>query len=194
MPDEDSEKTGKEETAAESTEGHDSSEETGEGQGEVEDLERLVEELEDALEHRKERIEELESKLRRSRADFQNYKKRAKERMEKTERRTREEVIESFLKVRDDVERALESDGDVESIKEGLEMTLDRFDSLMEREGVQKTDHSEFDPERHEAIASIEAPDLEGGEIVEVHRPGFESDERVIRPARVTVAEDEEEN
>lgn len=165
--------------------------EAGEGTGES--GEGLEEELRDALEHRKERIEELEAKLKRCRADFQNYKKRTKKKMESAEQRAREEVIESFLKVRDDIERALKSEGDVESVEQGLEMTLDRFDSLMEKEGVRKTDHSEFDPERHEAIASIEAPDLEDGEIVEVHQPGFESEESVLRPARVTVAEDEEE-
>lgn len=164
-----------------------------EAPGEERDLETYVEELEDALEHRKERIEELESRVRRLQADFQNYKKRAKRKREELEERAGEELLERFLRVRDDLERALDAEGDADSIKEGVRITLDRFDSILEGEEVEPVDTSEFDPERHEAVARIPAPDVDAGDIVEVHRQGFERGDRVIRPARVTVAEEDEE-
>lgn len=160
--------------------------------GEGRNLETHVAELEDALEHRQERIEELESRVVRLQADFQNYKKRAKARLEEAGERASEDLLKKFLNVRDDLERALDAEGDAESIREGIRITLDRFDHILESENVEPVDASAFDPERHEAIAQIPAPDLDEGDIVDVHRQGFERKGRVIRPARVTVAEKEE--
>lgn len=151
-------------------------------------LEEYVGKLEDALAHREEKIDELESRVRHLMADFQNYKKRAKRRVEEAERRGREDVIESMLRVRDDLERALETGGDLGAVEGGLKMTLRRFDSLLDGEGVREIDVSGFDPEKHEVVALVERSDFEDDEIVEVHRAGFESEESVLRPARVTVA------
>ncbi|WP_114575412.1 nucleotide exchange factor GrpE [Saliphagus sp. LR7] len=148
--------------------------------------------LQERLEEREAEIEELESKLKRKQADFQNYKKRAEKRREQVEERATEDLVGRLVGVRDDLKRALEEEsGDVEALREGVEMTVREFDRLLEDEGVAEIDPdpgSDVDPQRHQVMVRVES-DRPEGTVDEVFAAGYEMGEKVIREAQVTVSD-----
>jgi len=157
---------------------------------EVADLEAELAEREAELEARDEAVEELESKLTRARADFQNYKKRTKQREEEIRDRATEDLVERLLDVRDNLVRAVEQDEDVE-VRDGVEATLATFDRVLDGENVSAIEPDvggDVDPERHEVVHRTES-DEPAGAIDQVYRPGYEMAGKVLRPAQVTVSE-----
>jgi molecular chaperone GrpE len=165
----------------------------------VEELEARLEELDperveslrERLDEREEEIEDLRARLKRKQADFQNFKKRAEKKRERIQERATEDLVERILGVRDNLRRAIENDHpDVESLKEGLEMTLREFDRVLESEDVSEIDPEpggEVDPQRHEVMMQVDSDRPEGA-IVEVYRPGYEMAGEVVRTAQVTVS------
>lgn len=155
-----------------------------------------IEALETELDEREDRIEELESRLKRTQADFQNYKKRAKKRREQVEKRATEDLVTRLLDVRDNLKRAVEEDSeDVASLQEGVEMTLLEFDRVLEGEDVNEIapePGTETDPQRHEVMLRVESDQPENT-VAEVYTPGYEMGEKVLRAAQVTVSEGTEE-
>jgi molecular chaperone GrpE len=138
----------------------------------------------------RERTDDLESRLRRKQADFQNYKKRQKERMAEERERATEDLVERLLDVRDNLARALETDEDAD-IRGGIESTLAQFDRELDRENVDRIEPEPgdtVDPVRHEVLATVPSGESEDA-IADIHRPGYEMAGRVLRPAQVTVSE-----
>ncbi|WP_135820232.1 nucleotide exchange factor GrpE [Halostella litorea] len=159
---------------------------------ERDEYEERAAELEDELAERDEDVEDLEDRLKRKQADFQNYKKRAKKRQDQIRDRATEDLVERLLDVRDNLNRAVEDDhDDVESIREGVEMTLKEFDRVLEDEEVAEIDPdpgSEVDPQRHEVMMRVES-DQPADAIAEVYTPGYEMSDKVLRTAQVTVSD-----
>ena len=138
-----------------------------------------------------ERIDDLEGKLTRKQADFQNFKKRQQKKLEQQQARATESLVEDLLPVRDNLARALEQDSDAD-IREGVEGTLRELDSVLADEGVERIEPEpgeEPDPERHEVLMRVKS-DRPAGTIEELYRPGYEMGEKVIRTAQVTVSEE----
>lgn len=135
----------------------------------------------------RERLEDLQ----RLQAEFFNYKRRVERDRDLGRVRTIHEVLMTLLPVLDDIHAAREA-GDLTSgpfaaIAEKLEAALAKY-------GLQRYGESGeiFDPEWHEALMHVEAELPEGTEhptIVQVLQPGYRSDDTVIRPARVSVAD-----
>ncbi len=153
--------------------------------------EALAEELEAERADYEERIDELESKLTRKQADFQNFKKRQQKKLDQQRARATEDLVERLLPVRDNLARALEQDGDAD-IREGVEQTLGELDRVLEDEGVERIEPEageDPDPERHEVLMRVES-DRPAGVIDELYRPGYEMGDRVIRTAQVTVSQE----
>lgn len=153
-------------------------------------LRRRVAALEGQVESLEAEIDDLESRLARKQADFENYKKRQKERMAEEKQRATEDLVERLLDVRDNLERALEQ-GEGADIRGGVETTLSQFDEQFQRENVERIDPEvgeQVDPKRHEALATI-ASDQPEGTIAEVHRPGYEMSGKLIRAAQVAVSD-----
>jgi molecular chaperone GrpE len=149
-----------------------------------------VDRLEDQLAETRERADDLESRLARKQADFQNYKKRQKERLAEEKQRATEDFVTRLLDVRDNLERALEQDESTD-IRGGVESTLDQFDQQLDRENVEPIDPdvgAETDPRRHEVLATI-ASDQPEDTIAQIHRPGYVMGEKVLRPAQVAVSD-----
>jgi molecular chaperone GrpE len=73
---------------------------------------------------------------------------------------------------------------------EGLRAVLEQMDGILARQGVRRigAPGEAFDPERHEAVAVRESADAPDRTVLGVERSGFESGERVVRPAQVVVA------
>lgn len=134
-----------------------------------------------------ERLEDL----RRLQAEYVNYKKRVDRDRDLARDRGVTQVLEALLPVLDDIHAAREH-GDLEggpfaAIADKLENTLGRFGvSTVGAKG------EEFDPAIHEALMHVEADlpeDATTTTVVQVIQPGFKMGERVVRPARVSVAD-----
>jgi molecular chaperone GrpE len=136
------------------------------------------------------RAEELEERLKRKQAEFQNYKRRQEREREKLRERATEAFVERVVDVRDDLVRALAQDEDAD-LRAGLEGTLATFDEVLAEEGVQPIEPDpgdEVDPVRHEVLMR-EASDRPEGTVVTTYRPGYEMADRVVQTAQVTVSE-----
>lgn len=145
-------------------------------------LDKVVEVLE------KEKAEYLDS-LKRLKAEFENYQKRVEK--ESTERAKfgSEDLILKLLKLKDSFERALEHAKDDEFGK-GIKMILNELDKILEEEGVKIVEviGKEFDAMKHEAIGFAKG---EKDKIVEEVEKGYELFEKIIRPAKVKVGQEE---
>ena len=130
-----------------------------------------------------ERNQQLESQLKRALADYQNLERRIEEERKILSQLSCAILVEKFLPVLDNLENAQKHLND-----QGLEMVIRQFKDVLSQEGVEEipTEEVHFDPKFHEAIEVTEGPD-EGG-IVKVIRKGYKINNKVIRPAQVTVA------
>jgi molecular chaperone GrpE len=158
---------------------------------EISSLRLRVENLEADLDAREEQIDDLESKLRRKQADFQNYKKRMEQRREEEKQRATEDLVERLLDVRDNLVRALDQDEETD-IRDGVEKTRETFDRVLGEENVTPIEPdpgTEVDPKRHEVLQKVPS-DRPAGTIEDVYRPGYEMADKVLRAAQVTVSDD----
>jgi molecular chaperone GrpE len=144
---------------------------------------------EEAATLRRER-DDLESRLKRKQAEFQNYKKRQQDRLERQRARATEDLVEDLLEVRDNLSRALEQDENAD-IREGVEATFRGLDDVLDGQGVEPIEPepgTETDPKRHEVLLRVKS-DEPAGTVAELHRPGHEMAGKVLRTAQVTVAD-----
>jgi molecular chaperone GrpE len=155
-------------------------------------LRARAEELEGELDDREERIDDLESKLKRKQADFKNFKKRMERKREQERERATEDLVTRLLDVRDNLDRALEQDGDTD-IRSGLETTVRQFDEVLDQENVERIEPEpaeEVDPHVHEVLVRVDSDQPEGT-VAELHRPGYRMADKVLREAQVTVSDGE---
>ena len=152
-------------------------------------LGRTVEHLDTTVTEQRERATDLEDRLRRKQAEFKNYKRRQKERMEEERERATEDLVERLLAVRDNLQRALDTDESAD-IRGGIESTLAQFDRELDRENVEIIEPAPgdaVDPGRHEVLATVPSGQPQDA-IADIHRPGYEMAGKVLRPAQVTVS------
>ncbi len=141
----------------------------------------------------REELEEWKDRALRLEAEMDNFRKRLQRLAEERIAADRERLLRDFLEVADDLARALSIDGaDVESIRQGVELTHRSLMNLMSREGVSRieADGQPFDPAWHEAVGTVPAQRVgkEPDTVVHVVRPGYRIGDRLLRPARVIVA------
>jgi len=163
-------------------------------------------EAEPATEEQSE-VEALQAKLKesqeqalRAQAEMQNVRRRAEIDVEKAHKFALEKFVKELLPVADSLEKAVEStEGQKESsevvtsIREGVEMTLDLFKKSLGKFNVEELNPvgEPFDPQQHEAMSMVPAPDAEPNSVVNVVQKGYLLNGRVVRPAMVIVARDE---
>jgi molecular chaperone GrpE len=125
-------------------------------------------------------------------ADFDNYRKRvAREQVELT-RRANERLLNELLPVLDDLERALEAAAEHEEAKleEGVRLVHRSLLGLVERHGLSEIEtEGAFDPHVHEALLAQPGEGAEEGSVLQVLQKGYKLGDKVLRPARVIVAE-----
>ncbi len=146
----------------------------------------------------KERDEYLDL-AKRTKADFENYRKRVAADMQAAGVRGKAELVAGLLGVIDNLERALaaaEIDPSAgqqpeEPLAQGILLTYRELCSTLQRAGVESFDPTgeKFDPTQHEALSTLPADGVESGTVVEVMQKGYRLGEQLIRPARVVVAE-----
>jgi molecular chaperone GrpE len=135
-------------------------------------------------------VARLDDRFKRARADLDNYRKRTAQDVARLVAERTDALIRDWLEVADSVGRALAMDGEG-AVGNGLQAVRDQIESTLARQGVERTGEvgEAFDPERHEAVAVRAAPDAPDRTVVEVIRPGYVRDGRVLRPALVAVAQ-----
>ena len=140
-------------------------------------------------------IEDLKDKHLRLSAEFDNYRKRTFKEKADIIRNGGEKVITSLLPVLDDMERALENmekTKDVDSLLEGIQLIYQKYMKALNENGVKQveTKNNKFDTDYHEAIAMVPAPEgVEKGVIIDCVQNGYTLNEKVIRHAKVVVAQ-----
>ncbi|HZG35298.1 MAG TPA: nucleotide exchange factor GrpE [Gaiellaceae bacterium] len=125
-------------------------------------------------------------------ADFDNYRKRMAREQAEASRRANERLLNELLPVLDDLERALEAAGRHEeaTLEEGVKLVHRSFVALLERHGLSEIEtEGRFDPHVHEALLTQPGEDAEEGSVLQVLQKGYRLGDRVLRPARVIVAE-----
>ncbi|MFL6161723.1 MAG: nucleotide exchange factor GrpE [Jatrophihabitantaceae bacterium] len=131
------------------------------------------------------------SDLQRLQAEYANYRKRVERDRAIAREQTIAAVVESLLPVLDDIQLARQH-GDLESGP--FASVADKLESTLAKYGVQRFGEpgAAFDPAVHDALMHVEEELAEGTEtttVVGVLQPGYRIGDRVIRPARVSVAD-----
>lgn len=129
----------------------------------------------------------------RLQAEMENFRKRQQRLAEERIAADRERLLRAFLRVADDLQRALSADGtDAESLRQGINLTHQSMMQLMNREGAEpiQAKGEPFDPTWHEAVGTVphEQARVEPDTVVEVVQEGYRLGDRLLRPARVVVA------
>jgi molecular chaperone GrpE len=130
--------------------------------------------------------------LQRLKAEFDNYRKRAARDQRDIVSRAAERLVKELLPVLDDLERALDAAEEHEeaALEEGVRLTHRALADALLREGLAEIEtNGKFDPHIHEALLSQPDDDVESGSVLQVLQKGYRLGDKVIRPARVIVAE-----
>ena len=140
-------------------------------------------------------VEELTDRLKRSMAEFDNYRKRTLREKSELIKNGGESALTHLLPVVDDFERALQnirSAEDIKAVTEGVELIYSKFMSYLSHQNVKpiETVGEPFDAETSEAVAMIPAPEPDmKGKVLDCVQTGYTLNDKVIRHAKVVVGE-----
>ncbi len=144
-----------------------------------------------ALSAKAEKADEYLDLAQRTRAEFENYRKRAVREAAAAQERGAAKLALELLPAIDNLDRALEhaSNGDA-SFVSGIKHVRRDVLAALKRSGIEpfSPDGEAFDPQMHEAIAQRPFEGAEPGTVVEVYQRGYRLGESILRPARVVVA------
>jgi len=152
-----------------------------------------IEKLQLQIAEKDKELADLKDKYLRSLADSENARKRIRQQSEDTVRLERERLLRELLPIVDNLERAVDAasgGGNGKSIVEGVDLVLRGLLDFLKSHGVTQISSvgQPFDPQRHEAVDQIETDAHPPNTVVnELHR-GYLIGDRMLRPARVTVA------
>lgn len=146
------------------------------------------------LEKANEKIAELEDKYLRQVAEFDNYRRRVMKEKAELILNGGEKVLTEILPIVDDLERAeqqMEQMTDVDAVKKGVELIIDKFIKFLNSQGVKEIDTTDkdFDVNYHEAITMVPSQnDEQKGKVIDCVTKGYTLNDKVIRYAKVVVA------
>jgi molecular chaperone GrpE len=148
--------------------------------------------LEEQLAAAETRADDNYNKFLLATADFENYKKRIQRDIESMVGSRRRALLERFLPVIDNLERALQYEASGKSLRGGIEQTLKGFEAVLASEGVKELDVKDkpFDPRVAEAIGTAQRDGVPEDTVVEVAEKGYGIGDELLRPAKVIVAKD----
>lgn len=141
-----------------------------------------------------EQVSTLKDQALRATADAQNIRRRAELDVEKAHKFALEKFSKELLPVVDSLEKTIESSqadqGEKSALVEGVEMTLSILISGLKKFSVEQVDPlgEPFDPNLHEAMSLVDAPNAEPNSVIAVIQKGYTLNGRLIRPAMVMVA------
>ena len=136
-------------------------------------------------------IDELDERLLRLTAEYDNFRKRSQREKNESRQFANQHLLEKQLPVLDNFEMALTAAENADpAIRDGVQMIYDQFLSVLQEAGVEGIDAGGelFDPNIHEAISQKETTEVEEGTVVQQVQRGYKLNDRLVRPARVIVA------
>jgi len=140
--------------------------------------------------------DQLFDRLARLQAEFDNARKReAKERAEFRDYSTGN-VVEQFLPVLDNFQLAMKSAGSAEQLRAGVELIIKQMEEALRTLGVQPVEAvgAHFDPRLHEALEAVETNEAPDQQVLEEVRRGYRIRERLLRPALVRIAHNNQQH
>jgi len=166
-----------------------------EAQADQPDASQVEQDLEQTLQAVREERDQLENRLMRTAADYQNYVKRAEQNVQHARDQQLIDVAKSLVTVLDHFDRAMEVDPEQTAAKDvlaGVQMVREELLRSLGQFGVERievTPGEAFDPNRHEAMMRENREDMQTNAVTQQLQPGYMLNEKVVRPAKVGVAE-----
>lgn len=150
----------------------------------------LLNSLKAKLESQKAEIDDREDRLKRLMAEFDNFKKRSAKEREGLYNSLVSDIAISLLPVIDNLEKAVSVKTEDNNYKIGVELVLKQFKDVLKANGINEIEAvgKTFDPQLHEAVGSVDDPELGVQEIKEEYRKGYMIGDKVIRHSLVVVA------
>lgn len=190
------EETAETEIDAESEDADDTEESSdeSEGDGDEKKKSRFFGKKDKKKDKKDQQIEELNDRLLRQMAEFDNYRKRTEKEKSQMFETGAGSAVEKLLPVIDDLERGLAAMGEEEketSFAKGIEMIYKKFITILTDMGVSviEAQGKEFDPNFHNAVMQQPSEEYESGIVIQELQKGYMYKERIIRHSMVIVAE-----
>lgn len=142
-------------------------------------------------------LEEANERFMRASAETENIRRRAERQVEEAHKYALEKFAKELLTVQDSLDQAMQIELDDESaaavapMREGISLIARQFGDTLERFSIQPVapePGDPFDPELHQAVSTLAAPDMSAGCVVQVIQKGFCLQQRLLRPAMVIVS------
>lgn len=140
-------------------------------------------------------IEKLEDKLLRQQAEQQNLQRRMEREIDNARKFAIERFVQELLPIRDSMEiaqtEAAKEDASLDTLREGNDLIVKMMVNAMAKLNIEAIDPEgeKFDPQWHEAMSMLPDPEKESGMIMHVHQKGYVMNGRLIRAAKVIVAQ-----
>lgn len=162
--------------------------------GATEEMKEVEEEI-DVVAQLEEEKRELQDKYIRLYSEFENFRRRTAKEKQDLRLTASQDLIVELLSVVDDFERGLDAMSKVDDVKtaaEGVSLVFNKLKGILEKKGLKAMDCKEkdFDLELHEALTKFPSPNPEmKGKVLEEIEKGYLLHDKVIRHAKVVVAE-----
>ncbi len=149
-----------------------------------------LKQLEIELDRTQSEASEWESKARKFKADFENYKKNQEARKQEWISQSKKALAEDMIEVIDNLERAILSANEESALLQGVKIVADQLYEKLEDEGLQRIDAEgeEFDPRLHKAVEKEE----DGKTVLEERRKGYMFGDKVLRESEVVLGKEQE--
>ncbi len=156
-------------------------------QGEAVDVDVVA--LQGQLEAAEAKANEHCEQILRLKADIENQRRRCEKQVEDAHKYAVQRFVENLLPVKDSLEMGLQAEGDLGQIREGIELTLKQFQTVMDKFNIEVVDPlgQPFNPELHQAMGMQASPDYDNNMVMAVMQKGYTLNGRVVRPAMVMV-------
>jgi molecular chaperone GrpE len=158
----------------------------------VEDIISESDDTAEQLNQCKATLAEWQEKYARLTADLENYKKRTMKERSAWGESAQVVLLSELLSIVDNFDRAIEHQTEVpqelQAWADGIAMIHTAFKEFLKNAGVKEVPYNYFNPEYHEALMQVDSDAQEVGEIVDIMEKGYMLNDRVLRPAKVSVA------
>lgn len=150
---------------------------------------------EQEIQNQRDELEQVNQRLLRVSADYQNFVRRAQQNLADARRQQVMDMAKALVTVLDHFDRALEVDVEdiaAQGLLDGMQIVRDELLRTLEQFGVARLEVNAgdaFDPNRHEALMRQADADVEANHVVAQLQPGYMLNGRTLRPAQVSVAE-----
>ena len=157
---------------------------------EAEAEEKKTDGKDEEVEKLKKDLAEANDKFLRTMAEYENFRKRSQKEKEAIYSDSKSEISAKFLPVLDNFERAALADGDFDSYKKGVEMTVKQLLEVFTGLGIESFGEKgdKFDPALHNGVMHIDDEELPENSVAEVFMKGYKMGDKIIRHATVKVA------